>query len=151
MTLTLSGDPFNFPQKYIFNIQQVSSISRLIRQIHKGIRKSHIVINHLENIKGICTKTGLIKSLRMFYKTAVEPQAAHYTLHDTTATTFVVLSDCLDAEYSAFVQRFQELSRHNYKKEKIPAKHCEENIWLIKPAAMNQGRGSKFLKIIWLI
>jgi len=25
-------------------------------------------------------------------------------------------------------------------KERIPSKHCKENVWLIKPAAMNQGR-----------
>jgi len=100
----------------------------------------------LENIKGICTKTGLIKSLRIFYKTAVEPQAGHYTVHETTPTTFVVLSDCLDTEYQSFVQRFHELERHNFKREKVPAKHCEENIWLIKPAAMNQGRGIEIFK-----
>ena len=98
------------------------------------------MINHLENIKGICTKTGLVKSLRRFYKSQV-PAACNYNVYDSTPTTFLVLSDCNDPEYQAFVQRFQEIEKGNFKKERIPAKHCKNNLWLIKPAAENQGRG----------
>ena len=108
--------------------------------------KSHIIVNHLENIKGICTKTGLIKSLRRFYKSEPEPMAAHYTVHETTPSTFVVLPDCHDAEYQAFVRHFHDLEKHVYRREKVPSKHCEENLWLIKPAAMNQGRGIEIFK-----
>ena len=98
------------------------------------------MINHLENIKGICTKTGLIKSLRNFYRYNVKANAANYGVYDSTPTTFVVLASCSDPEYSAFVQRFKELEAEKYSKESIPAKNCKENIWLIKPAAQNQGK-----------
>ena len=108
--------------------------------------KKQIVINHLENIKGICTKTGLIKSLRRFYKSCLLATNANYTVHESTPTTFVVLPECNDAEYQAFVQRFQELEKKVYRKEKLPAKHCEGNVWLIKPAAENQGRGIEIFK-----
>lgn len=27
------------------------------------------------------------------------------------------------------------------RKERVPAKHCEENIWIVKPEGLNQGRG----------
>jgi hypothetical protein len=72
--------------------------------------------------------------------------AAHYTLYDTTPTTFIVLPDCQDAEYIAFVQRFHDLEKRMYTREKVPAKHCQNNVWLIKPAAMNQGRGIEIFK-----
>ena len=98
------------------------------------------MINHIENIKGICTKTGLIKSLRRFYK-LTNPSSCDYNVYDTTPTTFLVLSNCNDPEYQNFVQRYQELEKGNYMNEKIPSKHCTKNIWLIKPAAENQGRG----------
>lgn len=31
-------------------------------------RSSSFVINHLENIRGITTKTGLVRTLKQFYK-----------------------------------------------------------------------------------
>lgn len=31
---------------------------------------------------------------------------------------------------------------------KVPAKHCKENIWLVKPANMNQGRGIEVLRTV---
>jgi len=108
--------------------------------------KQNIVINHLENIKGICTKTGLIKSLRRFYKSEPEPLASNYTVHESVPSTFVVLPDCQDAEYQAFVRYYHDLEKKVYKREKVPAKHCADNIWLIKPAAMNQGRGIEIFK-----
>ena len=82
----------------------------------------------------------------MYYKTATEPLSAHYTVHESTPTTFVVLSECLEGEYCAFAQRFHDLENHIFKRGKVPAKHCEGNVWLIKPAAQNQGRGIEIFK-----
>lgn len=31
-------------------------------------RQDSFVVNHLENIQGICTKTGLVKTLKHYYK-----------------------------------------------------------------------------------
>ena len=100
----------------------------------------------MDNIQGLCTKTGLIKSLKKFYKLSPDPVEAHYTVHETTPTTFVVLSNCHDAEYQSFIQRFHELEKGNFKREKVPSKHCEGNVWLIKPANENQGRGIEIFK-----
>lgn len=48
------------------------------------------VFNHFEVIRGICTKTNLIKSLRSYYEGLEAAKLAHYTLFDTTPTTFVI-------------------------------------------------------------
>lgn len=96
-------------------------------------------------MKGICTKTGLVKSLRRFYKSP-NPAACDYNVYDSTPTTFLVLSDCKDTEYQDFVQRFKELERGCNQKERMQPKHCASNMWLIKPAAENQGRGIEIFK-----
>lgn len=48
------------------------------------------IFNHFEVIRGICTKTQLIKSLRSYYESLEQCKAIHYTLFDTTPTTFVI-------------------------------------------------------------
>jgi hypothetical protein len=103
--------------------------------------RHNIVVNHLDNINTICTKTGLVKYLRKYYKTAPEPAAFQYSIHDSMATSFIVVSNSQEADYHAFVQRFKELEKGFYGRESMPGKHCTENVWLVKPAAMNQGRG----------
>ena len=45
-----------------------------------------------------------------------------------------------DTEYLNFIVRFKELSKQNFTKETLAPKHCIENIWLLKPANMNQGK-----------
>ena len=40
-----------------------------------------------------------------------------------------------------FEMKFKEIARKSLKREKVPLKHCENNIWLVKPAAMNRGQG----------
>jgi hypothetical protein len=66
---------------------------------------------------------------------------ARYKLFDSIPTSFVILSNCKDNDYQLFIQRFKELSRGCFLHEALPPKHCAANIWLIKPAALNQGRG----------
>lgn len=89
----------------------------------------------------MCTKTGLIRSLRRFYKSNVESAAAGYSVHDTTPSTFIVVPNCNDFEYQNFIKHFHDLEKKTHKESKVPPKHCSENVWMIKPAAMNQGRG----------
>jgi len=101
--------------------------------------EKHLIINHLDNIRGICTKDGLIYSLRRYYTASNEAKSFNYNVYDTTPTTFVVQGSCLDKEYSGFLHRFQEIASHVTLREKVPAKHCEENVWLIKPCFQNQG------------
>lgn len=37
--------------------------------------------------------------------------------------------------------RYREILQGGSKNEKVPYKHCQENMWVLKPAALNQGRG----------
>ena len=64
-----------------------------------------------------------------------------YNVHDTIATSFIITAQYEDMEYQLFMNRFNELSGMHSNKERTPAKHCEKNMWLIKPAALNQGKG----------
>jgi len=105
-----------------------------------------MVINHLENIGGICTKTGLVRSLRRFYKSWSKALEAGYTVHESIPSTFVVTPDCNDEEYQGFLKYFHNLEKKQHKKERVPAKHCEDNFWMVKPAAMNQGQGIQIFK-----
>ena len=93
----------------------------------------------MDNIRSLCTKDRLILSLRKFYAHCPDATSAHYSVYDTTPTTFIIQSSCTDHEFQAFLQKFQELASHVYMKERIPPKHCAENVWLIKPCAQNQG------------
>lgn len=70
-------------------------------------------------------------------------------MYDSTPTTFVVTSSCQDSEFASFVQRFRELESVSSSpvttlfEERMPRKHCENNVWLVKPAAENQGPEEK--------
>jgi hypothetical protein len=58
---------------------------------------------------------------------------------DSTPTTFLLPANLDDSEFHEFNVRYYELATGFSLKEKIPTKHCSQNMWLIKPAAMNQG------------
>ena len=64
---------------------------------------------------------------------------ARYNVWSTTATSFILMAGVEDTEYLNFIDRFKELSKQNFSKETLAPKHCIENIWLLKPANMNQG------------
>lgn len=103
----------------------------------------------------MCTKTGLIRSLRSYYTSNDEAstnnasifffkfsnytEAANYTVFETTPTSFILIAGVEDTESINFAARFKDISRQLFQKESIPAKHCQDNIWLVKPANMNQG------------
>jgi hypothetical protein len=95
------------------------------------------VFNHFEVIKGICQKTGLIRSLEAYYENNLSARKAGYTVFDTTPTTFVIARNIEDNAINIFMHRFRELTRGGSNKERVPYKHCTENMWLVKPAAMN--------------
>lgn len=103
--------------------------------------KDHIFLNHLENIRVVTTKTELLRALKRHYAKSPEAVIYHYNLFDSTPTSFIVLSNSKDGDYALFAQRFKELANGCCAHERVPAKHCAENIWIVKPAAMNQGQG----------
>ena len=89
-------------------------------------------------IRGITTKTNLIKSLKNYYEHNEQAKLAHYTLFDTTPTTFVIARATDDREISSFMARYRELlNGKGSKTERVPNKHCTENLWIVKPAALN--------------
>ena len=105
-----------------------------------------MVHNHLENNREITTKPGLVRSLRNFYLQNDAAVMAGYQVYDTIPTSFIITALVEDLEYRQFHIRFSEIQNGYCNKEKLPIKHCEKNMWLIKPAALNQGKG---IDICW--
>ena len=71
---------------------------------------------------------------------------ASYTVFDTTPTTFIISTASDDNEVSLLTNRFKEIARGGSHKERVPMKHCEQNMWLVKPASLNQGRGIELFR-----
>lgn len=65
------------------------------------------------------------------------------TVTEVLPTCFILTVGVEDVEFANFTSRFNELEKKNFTRERVPAKHCQDNWWLIKPANMNQGRGIK--------
>ena len=64
------------------------------------------------------------------------------------ATSFIVDAEAGNEDFYAFMQRYKEISQDYFAKEKLPSKHCKQNIWLLKPSNMNQGRGIELFRNI---
>ena len=79
----------------------------------------------------------MIRSLEKYYMNNELAKYAGYTVFDSTPTTFVVARNYDDVGIKEFMHRFREISKGGSKHERIPFKHCEQNIWLVKPAYLN--------------
>jgi hypothetical protein len=110
--------------------------------------KPTFIFNHFENLAGVCTKTGLVRSLFRYYETNTSAKTEGYGAFDSTPTSFVISDKKDDKEMVAFMQRYRELSRGGSQNERMPHKHCARNIWLVKPADENQGRGIEVYEAI---
>jgi phosphoribosylamine-glycine ligase len=44
------------------------------------------------------------------------------------------------------MRRFRDINNGGSKNERVPWRHCEQNMWVIKPAALNQGKGIEVMK-----
>ena len=62
------------------------------------------------------------------------------------ATSYIIEVGNENEEYFYFTQRYKEISQNIYEREHLPGKHCTQNMWLIKPANMNQGRGIEVIR-----
>eukprot|EP00743_Colponemidia_sp_Colp-15_P004635 GILK01004995.1.p1 GENE.GILK01004995.1~~GILK01004995.1.p1 ORF type:complete len:998 (+),score=200.20 GILK01004995.1:113-2995(+) len=98
------------------------------------------ILNHFENHRGLCTKTGLIQSLRRYFS---DPR---YPPYDIIPTSFVISSSVEDHELAQFITRYKSIARGSASQERMPVKHCTKNMWLVKPAALNQGKGIEVFK-----
>jgi hypothetical protein len=122
-----------------FYWRQVNLLADGYNKIDKRlcINPSLLIFNHFEVIHGICTKTSLIKSLKKYYEGLEAAKQCGYTHFDTTPTTFVISKQTDEREAHLFMQRFRELASGGSKHERVPFKHCAENMWVVKPAALN--------------
>jgi hypothetical protein len=112
--------------------------------------KPHIVINHIHSLNGITVKSQLIKSLKKFYGIYPLSVDSKYSVFHTTPTTFIISEDNT-SEYFHFVQRYRSISNKDYHKELTPSKHCEKNLWIVKPHSLNQGRGIEIFNNLYEI
>jgi len=90
------------------NIDNAQHIGHMHYQQTKISRKE-LVVNHLEGHRELTTKTGLIRSLRYYYKDNTSFVDSNYTVFETLPTSFVVSSKLETYEYFQFLKRFQDL------------------------------------------
>jgi len=83
---------------------QITGYNNLNKRL---LAKPRFVFNHFEVIRGICTKTNLITSLRAYYEGLDAAKAAGYTLFDSTPTTFVIARASEEREVYQFMKRFR--------------------------------------------
>lgn len=141
--------PCNFNHKMYGILDQVIASRQLTPSKNRKWVKSGLVLNHLENHREITTKTGLLRSLKYYYKDNLTFIENNYTLFDSTPTSFVVNTRFETDQYTQFAKRYTDLQKNAQPfKEKMPAKHSEQNLWLIKPANENQGKGIKIMNDI---
>lgn len=96
-----------------------------------------MVYNHYENISALSTKTGLLKTLRDYYVCNKEAVECGYRVEDTLPMAYMITSNPEDLEFKEFRKKFANIERGYIQNEKLPAKHFEQNFWLLKPANMN--------------
>jgi hypothetical protein len=82
-----------------------------------------------------------VRSLKRYYLHNEEAFREGYQVFESMPTSFILTAKCRDKEYYHLITRYNDLNKRASNKERLPLKHCEENIWLLKPACMNQGRG----------
>jgi len=105
-----------------------------------------VFINHIEGIEVITTKNELVRVLREYYNNEPDAIITNYTVYESIPTTFIIHTQNKRSEHPQFVKRFKEIAKGNCVNERVPEKHCSENIWLMKPIALNQGRGIEIFK-----
>ena len=111
---------FQYGVQYLLKIDKINSQRKYINPI---------VLNHIDFLKHITSKTGLIRSLSSYYASIPEAIEHKYSIFDSMATSFIIDIENMNDEYILFVQRYKEISQKLFTKERMPAKHCEQNIW----------------------
>ena len=77
----------------------------------------------------------------MYYFNHSQAKTHNYNEFDSTPTTYILQSRISDTNLKDFVAKFKLMQKGFCPKEKMPLKHCINNIWLVKPTNLNQGRG----------
>lgn len=104
------------------------------------------LVNHFPSVKCIAAKTHLLRGLQVYYA------RCGLEVFDHVPTTFVVRDVVRSgaSEYQRFSAWFRALSMGDPGSvgERMAAKHCLRNLWLLKPSYLNQGKGIKVLDSI---
>ena len=78
--------------------------------------------------------------MKEYYESNALCVKCKYTVFDSIPTTFIVESNGEMTEgYSNLLERYKEISQGIFYRESMPQKHCERNMWIVKPANLNQG------------
>lgn len=90
--------PFNY------NTEQYKRIDR--RLVRNG---NPFVFNHLEYVRCLTTKSGLVRSLKHYYSNNNVARQANYSVFSTMPTTFLLSAGQKDAEATDFTRRYLEI------------------------------------------
>jgi len=102
------------------------------------------VLNHFENIHHLTTKSGLIVSLKNYYyfnqkaSSGIYLEQCGYSQWDSTPLTFIVNCDFESADFKHFTKAYKQIKHKQFQKLQMPQKHCQANIWIVKPENLNQ-------------
>jgi hypothetical protein len=83
------------------------------------IEKPKFIFNHFEVLNLICTKTNLIRSLRVYYENNEAAKLAGYTIFDSTPTTYVI-SRSSEIDINLFLKRYREIASGGSRNERTP-------------------------------
>jgi len=64
----------------------------------------NFVFNHFEVNENICTKSGLIESLKTYYE-QFHIRQHNYNIFDSTPTSFIINNSIFDKNYKTFLKR----------------------------------------------
>jgi hypothetical protein len=111
------------------------------------------IFNHFQYIDGIATKNGLHRSLERYYASFSDActyfycikrnwfiERWGYTIFHSCPVTYI----CRAGEDSYSRKQFFDVYRRGYSgivAKYIPKKHAKDQFWLVKPSALNRGRG----------
>ena len=100
------------------------------------------LVNHFPCIKHLTTKSGLLRSLRGYYAPrGIDLLAAHPTTFLVRNLLLEQTEDAAALGWAAFRDHFRAMGAGGGFTGGVPARHCRKNVWIVKPAFLNQGRG----------
>ncbi|KAL4466557.1 hypothetical protein ABPG72_010608 [Tetrahymena utriculariae] len=112
-----------------------------IVELEKKNPNHQIVINHFENNQSLTTKSDMIKALNSHYRKNSDAQKGGYNVFHSIPATYVLIVGVNSNDQRDFQIKFNEISKSNFKRCTLPEKHCSNNIWILKPDNMSQGKG----------
>jgi hypothetical protein len=91
----------------------------------------------------------MLYALKVYYRKLNRESIGEVEAFDVTPTTYIV-SWTLAVDYNNFCKRFKalQIGQGMCKEESMPAKHCKNNQWILKPVLMMAGKNIHLFKRI---